>query len=86
MDWNLIGFIKASKYRMKILFALKNNKKTTKELTDMTGFYISHVSKTLKELLNKKLITCLTPNLKKGKIYSITDLGTDVLDEIEKLS
>jgi len=40
----------------------------------------------LKELKTKGLIECLTPSRKKARLYSITELGSQVLREINKLT
>ncbi|MBA7585156.1 hypothetical protein ES708_27126 [subsurface metagenome] len=82
MDWNLVGFIKASKYRRNILFELEKGRKTPLELSTTLNMYISHISKSLKELTEKKIIVCLTPKQRKGKIYSLTELGRQIAKEI----
>lgn len=84
MDWELLGYLKASQYRQKILLALDKANKTPKELKDEIGYYMSHISHTLKELRERNLVTCLTPNLYRGKIYSITDKGKNLLKEFKK--
>lgn len=83
MDWNLIGFIKASEYRKKVILALKKGNKTPKELRNELGYYMSHISHTLRELSEKNLVVCLTPNLYKGKIYALTELGNKIIKLID---
>lgn len=83
MDWNLVGYIKASEYRKNILFALEAGKKTPKEIKNKLGIYLSHVSQTLKDLVEKGLIVCLTPKLFKGRLYSLTEVGQEVVQEIK---
>ena len=68
MDWNLLGFIKASQYRQRILLKLKEGNKTPRELRDGLSYYMSHVSQTLKDLSEKKLVICLTPKLYRARI------------------
>ena len=82
MSWHKIGFVKASKYRRKILYNLKNKPKTPKEISKETDLYLSHVSKTLKELLTINLVNCLNPNLRKGKLYTLSDEGREILQKI----
>ena len=67
-DWEKLAFIRASKYRKQILDAL-SEPKTPTELAQITGQNISHISRTLKELRSKRLVKCLTPNLRKGRLY-----------------
>ena len=78
MKWDLIGFIEASKYRKKIVLSLEKGNKTPKELRDELGFYITHISSTLKELIEKNIVVCLTPELRKGRIFALTDEGKKI--------
>lgn len=75
---HLIGYVKASSYRKKILKSLEHQKLTPVEMARETGIPLSHVSNTLTELLKKKLVICLTPELKKGRIYDLTREGRSV--------
>jgi len=81
--WHLIGRVHASKYRKKILEELNKNVKTPTVLEKETNIKISHVSRALKELSDLRLVKCLTPDLKKGKMYHITKLGKEVLESIK---
>jgi len=84
VDWDLIGFIKASQYRLSILRSLEKRQKTPSELRSELNLYISHVSKTLKELVDRNLVECLTSKLKKGKIFTITEEGRALMAQINK--
>ncbi len=82
MDWELIGYIRASKYRKSIMLSLNISNKTPLELANELEFYITHVSSTLRELKEKGLAICLTPSLKKGRIYSLSKIGKEIVREI----
>jgi len=84
MDWNLISFVTSSKLRFKILIELNKSKKTPSELAHLTKSPISHVSSTMKELEEKNLIKCLTPERRKNKFYETTGFGKELLDFISK--
>ena len=75
IDWNLYGYIIASEYRKKIISSLAKGPKSPKEISEETRLYLSHVSFVINELVKKELVECLTPNLKKGKIFSLTVKG-----------
>lgn len=79
MNYELIGFIKASKYREDILTILVKDVYTPKEIANKLDIHISQVSRTLNELAEMELINVLNPNMKKGRIYSITPLGDKCL-------
>ena len=55
---------------------------TPNTISEKTGLYPSHVSQTLSELTKKKLVVCLTPKLKKGRLYELTSDGKNVLKHI----
>ena len=81
MDWDLISFIKRSEQRQIILRALESPK-TPKEMSKETKLAPSHISRTLKEFMEKGIAECLTPKQKTGRIYKLTEKGAKLLKEI----
>ncbi len=73
--WNEIGFILASKYRIKVLKELVKSEKTPKSIANKTKISINHVSNILKELLEHEIINLLNPSMKKGRLYQISEKG-----------
>lgn len=47
-----------------------------------TGIPLSHISNTLAELTKKNLVVCLTPKLKKGRLYDLTPMGKKLLKNL----
>ena len=82
MDWKILGYLAASKYRMKIIQSLVDKPKTPKELARELGLYISHVSSTLSDLSEKGIIECLNPSQKKGRFFTLTDIGKELEKEL----
>lgn len=80
-----ISFIARSKRRQEILKILIEKEKTTPEIMKITKMYKSHTSRTIKELLEKKLIICKNPKDRVFKFYKITDLGKKILKETKKI-
>lgn len=78
-----MGYVLASTYRKKVISALKEEALTPNTVSEKSGLYPSHVSQTLSELTKKKLVVCLTPKLKKGRLYELTSDGRNVLKHIE---
>jgi len=85
IKWENISFIISSSYRQKVLKLLENPKMPSKIAREL-NINKTHISKTLKELLSKKVINCLTPKAKKGKLYLISNYGKQILKEISKLN
>ena len=84
IDWNAFGFVLASGYRQKVLLSIENNPKTPKEISNETGLYLTHVSTTIAELVKVDLIKCLTPALRRGKIFDLTNKGKEIEKELIK--
>lgn len=56
--------------------------KTPKMLSMETDFHLSHISRALTELQNKDLIICNNPQSRKGKFFSITPKGREILEDV----
>jgi predicted transcriptional regulator len=77
-----LGFVLASEYRKKVMIALQDKPSTPSIIAEQSKIYPSHVSNTLSELVEKKLVVCLTPKLKKGRLYELTANGKKILKQI----
>jgi predicted transcriptional regulator len=88
MEYNdliiLKNFIQRSTYRERTLKSIKNGYENPTLIAKDANIDKSHISRTLKELLEKNLIQLLNPESKKGRIYIITELGDQVLSEVER--
>ncbi len=62
--------------------ALTEKKVTPIEISKKTGIALSHVSNTLAELLENDLAVCLTPKLKKGRLYDLTSQGKKIVESL----
>jgi predicted transcriptional regulator len=65
------------------MISLKDNPDTPSGISDKTGIYSSHVSNTLNELVEKELVVCITPKLRKGRLYELTKTGYNLLETIK---
>ncbi|MCV0410764.1 hypothetical protein [Nitrosopumilus sp.] len=81
-DSYLLGFVLASEYRKKVMLSLQDKALTPSMISEKTKLYPSHVSNTLNELVEKKLVVCLTPKLKKGRLYELTKEGHKILEKL----
>lgn len=84
MDWAKYGYVNASNYRKKIVLSLAKGPMTPKQISTDTKLYLSHVSRILNELSKKKVVECLTPDLKRGKMFSLTNYGKEIADQLKK--
>lgn len=78
MDQQLISaisLVKASKYRQQIVVMLHNTIFTPAEIQQKLDIRINHVSLYLKELKEANIVVCLNEETKKGRLYTLSDLG-----------
>ena len=78
--WSDFSFVASSGYREKTLRALAEGPKLPKQLSLDTSFRIAHVSRALRELRERGLVECLTPERKaRGRVYGITANGSGLI-------
>jgi predicted transcriptional regulator len=84
MLWDDVGFALRSKQRKELLLLLKTEK-TPSQLAKNLKSSLSNVSLKLADLEKRNLIYCLNPNEKKGRIYSLTKKGKQIVKKIEQM-
>ena len=82
--WNLVSFAQ-SHLRKRCLELLASGPKTPASIAKSSKEHLSHVSRALKELADKGLVECLTPKMRKNRIYRITEKGKGVLKVLEEI-
>ena len=84
MDWNLFAWVKRGSKRKIVLETIQKstNPLTTNEIKIICLIPISQCSLLVKQLEEKELIQCLNSNDKIGKLYKMTKLGNEVLNEV----
>lgn len=83
MELELLGYIKDGKYRLKTLKLLNNSPSLPSELADKLNVSRSSMSRILRNLKGKMLITS-SKSSSRTLIYSITDKGKKLLSEIDE--
>lgn len=79
MNWENAGILKASLSRRKILELLSKCSMTPKEIAQQSKLHLSQVSRGLREMEKRNMVKCMTPNLKRGRIYVVTEEGREAL-------
>ena len=84
MDWELYAWLKRGNRRREILkvIAGSNSPLTVNEIKTKVKIAMAQASFTVKELSDKKMVECLNPNDKIGRLYKINKNGRDLLNEI----
>jgi predicted transcriptional regulator len=81
MNWTDYSFVIRGQNRKKVLLAL-DSPKTPTQIAEETGLNLSHVSRALRELTEKKLVECVTPKERTGRIYQLSSSGKAVRERI----
>ena len=84
MDVEEYSWVKASDYRENILLAMEEKPRTPKELSEMTDYYLSHVSNVLSDLDSHGLAECITPEKKKGRLWTATEKGDRLIEDLKR--
>jgi len=84
MSWKDISYIIRSKIRKAVILELRTPKTPTM-LARLLKTSLPNVSRALRQLEDKGFVTCLTPEEKVGKIYSLTEKGEQVLEKITEM-
>lgn len=78
-----IDYINRSQYRLKVMKTLEGNVKIPSEIANDTEIFQNHISNTLKQLKEHELIECINPEVRKGRLYRLTDKGDDLIKNLK---
>lgn len=84
-EWDLIGFVVSSNYRQHVVSHLDESPSTPTEIADDTGLATSHVSRTLRSLVDRSIVTLTVPEeQQRNRIYDLTDRGRSLWQRIRE--
>lgn len=81
-QWKEVGFIISSEYRTKVMKSFDGKAKIPTQLAKDSGILINHISNTLKQLKDHGLVECINPEVKKGRLYKLTNNGQIIINKI----
>lgn len=83
-DWDEIGFVISSRYRVIALKRLAVGPATPSQIAEDAEVGIAHVSRALQDLREKQLVDLLvSDDRKKGRVYGLTERGREVWETID---
>lgn len=79
----LKAYVDISTYRQRVMKTLKENEVLIPtRIAKNCGLRPNHISNTLKELRQNELIECINPEVRKGRLYRLTDKGNKIMEEL----
>ena len=83
MDEKIIKYVNNSSYRVKVLKALGDDAKIPTEIASDSGILPNHISNVLRQLKEKEIVECINPEVRKGRLYRLSEGGLNVLKELK---
>ena len=77
-----VDYVKRSQYRSKILKSLADDVKMPSQIAKDTGIVQNHISNSLRQLKEHELVECINPEVRKGRLYRLTDKGDELVKNL----
>ena len=77
-----VGYIQISTYRTKVMKSLDGEVKIPSQIAKDTDIMQNHMSATLKQLKEHELVECINPEVRKGRLYRLTDKGEKIVNNL----
>lgn len=78
-----ISYVNISKYRAKVMKSLDGEVLIPSQIARNSGIRTNHISKVLAELKAHELVECINPEVRKGRLYRLTDKGDEIVKNLE---
>ena len=56
--------------------------KTPSKIAEDAGIRMNHIFKVLRELKDTDVAECINPEVRKGRLYRLTDTGNEIVDNL----
>ena len=78
-----MSYVNISKYRTKVMKSLEGEVLIPSQIARNSGIRTNHISKVLAELKAHELVECINPEVRKGRLYRLTEKGEELVENIE---
>ena len=78
-----MSYVKISQYRTKVMKSLEGEVKIPTVIAKDSEIRPNHISKVLAELKAHELVECINPEVRKGRLYRLTDKGEVLVKNLE---
>lgn len=78
-----MSYVKISTYRTKVMKSLDDEVKIPSQIAKDSDILQNHISAVLKQLKEHELVECINPEVRKGRLYRLTEHGKDIVKNME---
>ena len=78
-----MSYVKISQYRTKVMKSLDGEVKIPTVIAKDSKIRPNHISKVLAELKAHELVECINPEMRKGRLYRLTNKGDEIVKNLE---
>ena len=81
--YKILGYVKVSPYRTNTLRSIGSELKMPSEIAKEIDVRTSQVSSALADLKKYDLVICVNEEVRKGRLYKCTDLGSQIIEHLD---
>ncbi len=78
-----ISYVEISSYRKKVMKSLDGEVLIPTQIAKNSEILPNHISKVLAELKAHELVECINPEVRKGRLYRLTDKGVAIVKNLD---
>ena len=78
-----ISYVEISSYRKKVMKSLDGEVMIPTQIARNSEIRPNHISKVLAELKAHELVECINPEVRKGRLYRLTDKGDEIVKNLK---
>jgi len=79
-----MSYVNISKYRTKVMKSLDGEVLIPSQIAKNSGIRTNHISKVLGELKAHELVECINPEVRKGRLYRLTEKGEELIKNFKE--
>ena len=79
-----MSYVNISKYRTKVMKSLDGEVLIPSQIAKNSGIRTNHISKVLGELKAHELVECINPEVRKGRLYMLTEKGDELIKNFKE--
>lgn len=84
-DWDAVGYVISSKYRLAVLRQLEESPATPTAIADSEEMAPSHISRALGRLQRRSIVELIVPeHRRKVRLYALTPKGEAIWDAVRQ--